>query len=178
MLTNDKRYCGVDISNLEFIGKGTQGSVYRLSEDKVIKVFNKKKGCKDQIETLLRCQKSIFFTKVYDYDEYSIIMEFLSGQNLKKYLVRNSITNSISVQLVEIMREFKRLGFKRIDMRLNHIYIQPNGTLKVIDPRKSYISDEPYPENMIKGLKKRNCYNEFLQLIKNQYPKEYSDWKE
>lgn len=176
MLTNEKKYCGVDIKKLEFIGKGTQGSVYRLSEYKVIKVFNKKKGCEDQINTLLKCEESKFFTKVYDYDEYSIIMEFLPGKNLKKYLIKNTITEEIAFQLVEIIREFKRLGFKKIDIRLNHVYLQPDGSLKIIDPRKSYITDEPYPENMLSGLKRRNCYDLFLKLIKNKYPQEYNSW--
>lgn len=160
----------------EFIGKGTQGSVYLLPGDKVIKVFKEKGQCTDQINTLLKAQSSKFFTKVYDYDEYSIIMEFLPGQNLKRYLVKNILTKEIALQLVEIMREFKKLGFKRIDIRLNHIYLQPNGYLKVIDPRKSYILDKPYPENMMNGLKKRKCYYSFFELIKNEYPEEYNQW--
>lgn len=176
MVTNENLYCGVDIKNLKFIGKGTQGSVYLLSEDKVIKVFNKKKGCKDQIDTLLKVQKSKFFTKVYDYDENSIIMEFLPGENLKKYLVKNPLTKEMALQLVEVIKEFKNLGFKRIDIRLNHIYLQPDGSLKVIDPRKSYVSDEPYPENMLRGLSKRKCYNLFFDLIKDIYPQEYKEW--
>lgn len=176
MSTNEKLYCGIDIGKLTFIGKGTQGSVYLLSPDKVIKVFNKRKGCKDQVYTLLKAKNSKFFTKVYNYDENSIIMEFLTGKNLKKYLIKNALTKEIALQLVEIMIEFKKLGFKKIDIRLNHIYLQPDGSLKVIDPRKSYITDEPYPENMLRGLKKRKCYDLFFNLIKDKYPEEYKRW--
>jgi len=177
MSTNEKLYCGIDIEKLTFIGKGTQGSVYQISPDKVIKVFNKQKGCKDQVGILLKAKDSKFFTNVYDYDENSIIMEFLSGKNLKKYLIKNTLTKEIALQLVEIMIEFKKLGFKKIDIRLNHIYMQADGSLKVIDPRKSYITDEPYPENMISGLKKRKCYDLFFKLIKDEYPEEYKKWK-
>lgn len=39
-------YCGIDISNLKFIGQGHQGKVYFLPLDKVIKVFNKANSCR------------------------------------------------------------------------------------------------------------------------------------
>ncbi|MGG5462873.1 serine/threonine protein kinase [Clostridium sp. B9] len=172
-----KLYCGINVDKLKLIGEGTQGKVYLLTPNKVIKVFKKKKSCKDQLDILLNGQKSKFFTTIYDYDEDSIIMEFLPGEDLKKYLKKNKLTKEIALQLVEIFRDFKMLGFKRVDIRLLHIFLQPDKSLKVIDPRKSYIRETSYPKSMLRGLDKLNMLEDFWNFIKEKYPNEYSEWK-
>lgn len=172
-----KLYCGVNVEKLQLIGEGTQGKVYLLTPNKVIKVFKKKKSCKDQLNILLNAQKSKFFTTVYDYDEESIVIEFLPGQDLKKYLKNNKLTKEIAQQLVEVFRDFKSLGFKRVDIRLHHIFLQPDNSLKVIDPRKSYVREVSYPKSMLRDLDKFNILEDFWNFIKLTYPDEYLDWK-
>lgn len=177
MSSKEKKYCNIDVKNLDFVGRGTQGTVYKLSEYKVIKIFKYKNECTDQINTLLKAQNCKFFTKVYEYDEISIVLEFLPGEPLSDYLKKYPITKEISLQLVEIMKAFKYLGFTRVDMRLKHIFIQPNGMLKVIDPRKSYVKNIPYPQSMLRGLKRLKQYDLFFDFIKNYYPEEFLSWQ-
>lgn len=170
------QYLGYDVSKLKLIGQGHQGKVYLLPDDKVIKVFHNPDACKKQLEILLNVKESRFFPTVYDFDSYSIIMSFVYGSNLSVYLKYNNINKRLSIELVKLIDEFKKLGFKRVDARLGHIFLQPDDTVKVIDPRESYERKQPYPKSMLKGLQKYGDLRAFLDYIKHDYPEYYRYW--
>jgi predicted Ser/Thr protein kinase len=170
-------YLGYDINKLKLIGQGHQGKVYLLPNDKVLKVFNSPDSCKKQLEVLLSAKDSRFFPTVYDFDSYSIIMSFVYGSRLSFYLKQNNITRHLSIELVKLIDELSRLGFTRLDARLGHIFLQPDDTVKVIDPRESYERIQPYPKSMLKGLQKHGDLMIFFDHIKNDYPDHYKNWK-
>lgn len=170
-------YSGIDISNLKFIGQGTQGKVYFLPPDKAIKIFHSKRSCQDQLFILQYAKKSRFFTKVYDYDDYSIVMDFVPGMNLKEYLENNPLSKKVAFELVELIYEFEKLGFTRLDIRAPHIFVQADESIKVIDPRKSFIIVQRYPLKILGTLNKFGFLDKFFRLIKNKYPDKYSEWK-
>lgn len=170
-------YLGHDINKLKLIGQGHEGKVYLLPNDKVLKVFHNTESCKRQIEILIKARNSRFFPTVYAFDEYSIIMSFVYGSTLSYYLRHNKIDKHLSIELVKLIDEFKKLGFTKLDMRLGHIFLQPDETIKVIDPRKSYDMVLPYPKSMLKGLRERNALKAFYNNIKKEYPHYYKYWK-
>lgn len=170
-------YSGVDIRNLKFIGQGTQGKVYFLPPDKVIKIFHSKRSCQDQFFILRYASKSKFFPKVYAKDNYSIIMDFIPGKPLKEYLKNNLLSENLAFELVELINEFERLGFTRLDIRAAHIFVQTDESIKIIDPRKSFEIVERYPSKVLDALNGRGLLDEFFRLIKNKYNIKYSEWK-
>jgi hypothetical protein len=170
-------YLGYDISKLKLIGQGYEGKVYLLPDDKVLKVFHNSNACSRQVGTLLKAQNSRFFPTVYDFDNYSIIMSFVYGSTLSYYLKKNNIDKHLSFELVKLIDEFKKLNFTRLDMRLGHIYLQPDDTIKVIDPRGSYERIQPYPKSMLNGLHKCKVLKDFFNHIKHNYPDYYKYWK-
>lgn len=170
-------YLGNDISKLKFIGQGHEGKVYLLPEDKVLKVFNKPTSCHRQVEILLKARNSRFFPTVFDFDDYSIVMSFIYGSTLSYYLKYHNINKNLSLELVKLIDEFKRLKFTKLDMRLGHIFLQPDDTIKVIDPRGSYDRNLPYPRSMLHGLHKRDVLQDFFKYIKTDYPHYYKNWQ-
>ncbi len=170
-------YFGFDIDKLKLIGQGHEGKVYLLPNDRVLKVFNKSTSCKRQVEILLKAQDSRFFPTVFDFDSYSIVMSFIYGSTLSHYLKQNNINKHLSLELVKLVDEFKKLNFTKLDMRLGHIFLQPDETIRVIDPRGSYEEVRPYPRSMLKGLNKRDVLNDFFKYIKHDYPSYYKYWK-
>lgn len=170
-------YFGYDINKLKLLGQGHEGKVYLLPDDKVLKVFYYTNSCKRQIEILLKTQDSRFFPSVFNFDDQSIVMSFIYGSSLSQYLTYNDINKQLSIELVKLIDEFKKLHFTRLDMRLGHIYIQPDETVRVIDPRGSYEKKQPYPRSMLNGLKKRDNLREFLNNIKDEYPDYYKYWR-
>jgi RIO-like serine/threonine protein kinase len=169
-------YLGYDINSLKLIGHGHEGKVYLLPDDKVLKVFHNPDSCARQTQILLKTQNSRFFPTVFDFDSYSIIMSFVYGSTLSYYLKRNNINKHLSHELVELIDEFKRLHFTKLDIRLGHIYLQPDETVKVIDPRKCYDIVLPYPRSMLKGLKERRVLKDFYNNIKHDHPEHYKLW--
>lgn len=171
-------HLGFDISKLKFIGQGQQGKVYMLPGRRVIKVFYKRASCKSQLEILLAGQGSRFFPSVFDYDRYSIIMSFVEGIPLCDYLVHEKLDKTLSLELVRLIEEFRHLQFTRLDMRINHIFVQADKTIKIIDPRGSFRIVQPYPLLMMKGLQENGVLDDFLNGIKNEYPFYYNYWKD
>jgi RIO-like serine/threonine protein kinase len=170
-------YQGYDTSKLKLIGRGHEGKVYLLPNDKVLKVFHNPNSCARQVEILLIAQNSRFFPTVFGYDKYSIIMSFVHGSPLSIYLKQNHISKHLSHELVHLINEFKRLHFTKLDMRLGHIFLQPNETIKVIDPRGSYDKKRPYPKSMLRGLQKHGELGNFFDYIKYDYPDYYHYWR-
>lgn len=171
------QYLGYDVNKLKLIGQGHQGKVYLLPDDKVLKVFYNQDACKKQLEVLVSAKNSRFFPTVYDFDSYSIIMSFVYGSSLSVYLKYNNINKHLSLELVKLIDELKKLGFTRLDVRLGHIFLQPDDNVKVIDPRKSYERNQPYPKSMLKGLQKHGDLRAFFNYIKPDYPEYYKYWR-
>lgn len=170
-------YLGFDITKLKLIGQGAEGRVYLLPNDKVLKVFHNPNSCAKQIEILLKVQNSRFFPTVFSFDNFSIIMSFVYGSNLSSYLKQNNINKHLSIELVKLIDEFKKLHFTKLDMRLGHIFLQPDDTIKVIDPRGSYDKKLPYPSSMLHGLQKNGELSSFFDYIKQDYQAYYKYWK-
>jgi hypothetical protein len=170
-------YLGHDTTKLKLIGQGAEGKVYLLPDDKVLKVFHNPNSCARQIEILLKAQNSRFFPTVFSFDNYSIIMSFVYGSTLSFYLKQNNINRNLSLELVRLIDEFKKLHFTKLDMRLGHIFLQPDDTIKVIDPRGSYDRNQPYPSSMLYGLQKSGELSIFFDYIKHDYPSHYKYWR-
>lgn len=166
-----------DINKLKLIGQGHEGMVYQLTNDKVLKVFHNSDSCKRQIEILIKARNSRFFPTVFYFDNYSIVMSFIHGNTLSYYLRHNDINKHQSLELVRLIDEFKKLKFTRLDMRLGHIFLQPDDTIKVIDPRGSYEEIRTYPKSMLNGLQKRYVLHDFFEYIKRDYPGYYKHWR-
>lgn len=171
------QYLGYDVNKLKLIGQGHQGKVYLLPNDKVLKVFYNPNSCRKQLEILLSAKDSRFFPTVFDFDSYSIIMSFVYGSRLSFYLRHNNISKHLSLELVRLIDELKKLGFTKLDARLGHIFLQPDDTVKVIDPRESYERIQTYPRSMLKGIRKHGDLRAFFDYIKKDYPDYYKYWR-
>lgn len=169
-------YLGLNIDKLKLIGKGHEGKVYLLPENKVIKVYYSSSSCKSQLEILQKGQNSRFFPSIFNYDRYSIIMSFVDGIILSNYLEKDKLDKPLSIELVKLIEEFKSLQFSRLDIRICHIFVQPDKTIKIIDPRGSFRIVQSYPLLMMKGLKRHGTLYEFLNNIKDDYPNYYNFW--
>lgn len=67
-----KLYDGININELQLLGSGTQGKVYKIDTEKCIKIFKKKQSCRNEIHTLLMAQTNSHFPKIYSYGESTL----------------------------------------------------------------------------------------------------------
>ena len=88
----------ISIGGLQMIGKGANGEIYRLDEDKIVKVYNPAINTLDRIQMEKKSAKAAFIHDIpsaisYNIikagDRYGIIYEFINAQTLGQYITNN-----------------------------------------------------------------------------------------
>ncbi|MDQ0197477.1 RIO1 family regulatory kinase/ATPase domain-containing protein [Neobacillus ginsengisoli] len=171
---------GLKINNpthYELIGQGVQGAVFRLSEDRCLKMYARERHCLREIEALNAGKDSSIVPKVFEVGENYIVMEFIKGQPLKDYLESlHSIPEPIAKQLIFIFKEMKRIGFTRIDASIRHLIVTDDGEIKVVDHVNSLEKQHPWPFLFFRSLTKLNLLDTFLNQLKEMDPELYWEW--
>lgn len=158
------------------IGKGHQGAVYRLSEERCVKVYGKITHAKQEQDVLLSCQDLSFIPKVHEAKKNYVVMEYLSGPDLNTYLKKQSnLPEEVTKNLLDILKQQKKSGFKQIDAPLRHVIITKNG-FKMVDHVYSFTRDQNRPLELFKDLRERGFFEAFLEQIKGLDPNTYDEW--
>ncbi|TGA98706.1 hypothetical protein E4665_07565 [Sporolactobacillus shoreae] len=175
----DEKIINVDRSIVRpFIGEGSQGTVYRLSEDRCVKVYGKVNHAVQEKEVLLSCQDLSFIPKVFSAHSNYVIMEYLAGPDLNTYLkMQSRLSEDITKRLLGILTAMKKAGFRQIDAPLRHIIITKDG-FKLVDYVYSFSRDQDKPLELFVNLKERGLLHSFLEQVKALDPETYKEWTE
>lgn len=160
----------LDVKECKFLGKGKEGAVYLTPEGYALKVFYNKRKALDEAKLLEQVKDSRFFPKVLFIVNNMILREFVKGDNLYDYIKKNNLSYNISTEIIDLIEEFKRLKFTRLDIRNAHIFVDENEKIQVIDPRKIFVKNIPFPKEIIKVLVKLNVFEDFLKHLLNYKP--------
>jgi predicted Ser/Thr protein kinase len=168
----------INNSELEMIGKGRQGAVFKLSEEICVKVFGNTEDCEREYQALLLGQQSNLFPKIIQNGTLYVAMEMIKGIDLREYLQSQPLTKELSSKLIEMLITFKTIGFERIDHHKRQIFIKPDGNLKVIDVARTIWRDRvyPYPRKLLTSLGEENK-DVFLSHVQELAPLLYKEWE-
>lgn len=166
----------INIRDLELIGKGTQGKVYKLDSQRCIKVFKIRKECRDELETLLMAQSDIHFPRLFEYGSNFIVREYIDGVELNEYLSKQKLTPQISNKLIKLYEAMVKVGFSRHDAAIFHIFVTPSGELKLIDTAKSMKKKSSIPNLLISGLEDLGYKDDFFDFLRSYRPDLYDKW--
>jgi predicted Ser/Thr protein kinase len=165
----------------ELIGVGQQGAVFQITPEHCVKLFYRSiSDRKSEEEALKSVQGSPFFPKVVEVGNNYIVMEYIMGADLKKYIKKEKkIPDWLVLKILEMLREMKRLNLTRVDADLRHIIVvEEHKTIKVIDHVNSFVKKIPYPKHLFKGLSKLGYFEEFINKVKNHDKDLYYEWKQ
>ncbi|HYF83838.1 MAG TPA: protein kinase [Clostridia bacterium] len=174
-----KRYIeNFDINLLDCrpLGGGHNGIVYLLPEGKVIKICYEANSCKKEYDILKRIKRNNYFPRVYGMMGNYMIRDYVDGITLSKHIKHYGFDKKLAVNLMELLEEFKRLNFKKQDIRCKDIMIQPDGRLMVIDPKKFYSKQRDFPKHLSKGLYKLGVLDSFMNIVREEKPQLYKQW--
>lgn len=158
------------------LGGGHNGVVYLLPEGKVIKVCHEVNSCRKEYEILRRINRNRYFPRVYGMSGNYMIRDYVDGITISEHVKKHGFDKELAVKLIELLEEFKRLGFKKQDARCKDIMVQPDGQLMVIDPKKFYSKKRDFPRHLAKGLYKLGVLDAFLDIVREERPKLYKQW--
>ncbi|MFJ7684886.1 hypothetical protein [Peribacillus butanolivorans] len=160
------------------IGMGAQGAVFKLAEDKCVKIYSDPVQARMEEEALKAGQHLPFMPVVYETGSNYIVMEYFNAPTLKEYL-RNCtyIPDSIVKKLLYILQELKQAKFTMIDAPLRHIFVLGNEELKVIDHVNSFKRMHPVPLKLLRDLKIILLKDSFLAQVKKLEPDTFNEWE-
>ncbi|MBW9145621.1 protein kinase [Clostridium sp. CM028] len=164
------------IRKSEFLGSGHNGIVYLLPGKKVIKIFKDKKVCEGEYNILIKTRRSKYFPRVYEHGAYYIVRDYACGERLDKYIKKHGINKKISLNIIKLIAEFKKLKFKRLDIRCKDLYLTDDFSINVIDPKNNYSKNVIYPRHLMKGLNNLGVVDEFLSTVSDENPEIYKLW--
>jgi hypothetical protein len=106
-----------------------------------------------------------------------MIREYIPGISLGEYLRRNPLTLDMSRQIADLFSAFERLGFNRLDTRMAHVLVTPEGQIKAIDPANAMRKQGPYPKKFLSQLSDLKCKKTFLKHLQEIAPALYERWR-
>jgi len=166
----------LDIKECKLLGTGDEGSVYLTPEGFALKIFSKEKNAKAETEILEKAKDSRFFPNVIFLADNMMLREYVAGENLHEFINNNGLSYNLSMELIELIEDFKRLQFTRINIRNAHIFVNENEEIQIIDPRKTYSKNTPYPMDIISILVKSNLFDDFLKNLIDYKPELLQYW--
>lgn len=174
-----KRYIenfDVNLLDCKLLGQGHNGVVYLLPDDKVIKICFDAKSCEKEYSILNKVNNNKYFPRVYGMSGNYMIRDYVDGIILKDYIKHYGLNRELSLKIMNLLEEFKKLKFLKEDIRCKDILIQPNGSLMIIDPKKFYSKKRDFPRHLTKGLYKLGVLDFFMSIVKEEKPKLYKQW--
>ena len=160
----------LNIHDCVLLGAGAEGAVYLSPEGYAIKIFKNIESAKDEESILIDTKDSVYFTNSILRISNILIREYVSGDNLSEYISKHGLSYKLAAQLVDLIEDFKKLNFKRLNIRNAHLFVNENEKLMVIDPRKPYTKVTPYPKDIIKILTKLQVFDVFLKYLSAYKP--------
>lgn len=160
-----KRYFGISLKECVFLGKGYEGKVYLTPNGHALKVFRNKSNCAAEYNILKKVEGSKYFPKIIKKTKFCILREYVSGEILKDYIIKNGLSKKLAINLIKLVQEFQRLNFKKLDMRGAHIFVQNDESVKIIDPRKSFKKKVLIPFSLIGTIDKSGALDDFMKIL-------------
>lgn len=179
-ITVTKGQAGLEIhnpTNYPLIGKGAQGAVFKLSEEKCVKIYTDPVQAKMEQEALAAGKHLSFFPRVYKTGKNFVVMDYFNAPTLKEYL-RNCtyIPESIARKLLYMLKEMKNANFTMVDAPLRHIFVLENEELKVVDHVNAFKRQHPVPLKLLRDLNIILLKDSFLAQVKQLEPETYKEW--
>jgi predicted Ser/Thr protein kinase len=173
-----KRSNRVEVSNptsFRLIGNGAQGAVFQIDEHRCVKIYCAKQSLVRELHALQLGNKIDICPKVYFWGENFIVMEYLTCPSLFEYLEKNPLTKELTIKIIDVLESFEQIGFNRYDHSARHIYVVPDGKMKVIDlvhiikPNTVLLAKKLISDMGAKA-------EDFVRFVQDISPKWYNRW--
>lgn len=154
-----------DLKECKFLGEGHNGAVYMLPNGDAIKISYTRKAFISEYQILQKVNGNKYFPQIREIGADYMIRECVEGELLSAYIKKNGMKKALAINIIDMLKEFNRLKFKKIDIRCRDLFVQEDGNLRIIDPKKCFSKKRSYPRHLSKGLYKLGVLNYFLEVL-------------
>lgn len=105
-----------------------------------------------------------------------MVRDYVGGESLSDYIKEYGFNEKLACKMILLLEEFDKLKFKKRDIRCKDIFVEPDGNLRIIDPKKSFSKDRDFPRHLSKGLLKLGVLDDFMKVLKEKFPVRYKMW--
>lgn len=166
-------------TNLKLVGMGGQGAVFKIDDNRCIKIYHDHNIAIAEQNAYLKTLGSPIMPKLYEIGAKYIIIEYISTKNLKDYLLeKGKVSEKITQELIKMFKEMKRLNFLRRDESLRHILLNDDEEVKIVDHVYAFTLDNPLPVKMFRQLNEIGMLKNFILLGKNIEPNLFKELRE
>ncbi|ACB85154.1 AarF/UbiB family protein [Natranaerobius thermophilus] len=159
------------------IGKGFQGAVFLISSNKCVKVYGRSIHASRESDVLSNSQHSPIIPKIYEIGYKYIVMEYINGTPLDKYLsLKGFISKEMTENILMLLSEMEQLNFKRLDIKLRDVIITKHMNMKVLDHVNAHFKQRNVPKDLMNDLKAIGLLKPFLNQLNRINPNLYRKW--
>lgn len=159
------------------VGMGSQGAVFRISEERCVKIYHVPREAGFEREALAAAKGVSYFPAMYGSGPNFVVMKYIEGPTLEVVLARGQpLTLRMAGQLLDLLKEMRRLRFTRIDTRSEHILVSRGERLRVIDHIGAFMTIRPTPYLLLRSLEWGGALFPFLTYVASRDPELYSEW--
>ena len=125
---------GEGVSNFEYVASGKDGDVYRRN-DKAIKIFKADGYSNSDGKKLHMLDRSIYYPKVFAFEEQFMVSEFIEGETLYQLDGKNGakILTQHAEDLQQAIFDARLVGLLANDLHLNNIMLTEKGDIRIVD---------------------------------------------
>jgi predicted Ser/Thr protein kinase len=165
-----------NLTECQLLGKGHNGEVYLLPNGSAIKVSHDNKSFTGEYRILEKVNGNKYFPKISEIGANYMVREYVQGKILSEHIKEKGMDKDLACKIIDMLKEFEKLKFRKIDIRCRDIFIQKNGDLKVIDPKKCYLRERNFPRHLSKGLYKLRVLDYFMEVLEEYDSRLYKKW--
>lgn len=165
-----------NLKECKFLGEGHNGAVYMLPNGEAIKISYNDKDFICECQILEKVNGNKYFPVISEVGVDYMIRECVNGVLLSKYIKKNGLKKTLAIEIIDMLKEFDKLKFKKIDIRCRDIFVQQDGSLKIIDPQKCFSKERYFPRHLCKGLYRLGVLDYFLKILKEYDIILYKKW--
>jgi hypothetical protein len=162
-------------TDLPLISLDKKGATFKIDEYRCVRYYKEIGEAEEEVQAYQLGDKLGLTPKIYGWSPTYVVMEHIQAPTVAEYLANYPITKELTQSLLQLLEDFKAVGYKRMDHSLESIYLLPHGSLKITNVRHKFTSGNALPKRLIKGM--GNQVDAFLAFVKEINPTLFAQWE-
>ncbi|WP_163100530.1 hypothetical protein [Peribacillus alkalitolerans] len=162
-------------TDLPLISLDKKGATFKIDDHRCVRYYKEIGEAEEEVLAYQLGDKLGLTPKIYGWSPAYVVMEHIQAPTVAEHLTKHPITKELTNKLLQLLEDFKAVGYKRIDHSLEYIYMLPDGSFKITNLRHKFTLGNVLPKRLIKGMGTQ--VDAFLAFVKEINPTLFQQWE-